>query len=164
MAFKFNPFSGTFDVVSSLADLGITATATELNYVDGVTSAIQTQLAGKAGVMTVQSLGSKSANFVFNPNSGLCGKVTVTAGVNVNITDWASATEAVFAELHVTANAVYTLTFYSGGTGTTVPLSSGLLMSTWATSGATNKVDVVPLYWDGVIWHVRPPYPDMRNA
>ena len=32
----------------SLSDLGVTATATELNYVDGVTSAIQTQLDGKA--------------------------------------------------------------------------------------------------------------------
>lgn len=31
----------------TLADLGITATATELNYVDGVTSAIQTQLDNK---------------------------------------------------------------------------------------------------------------------
>ena len=34
--------------VDSLSDLGITATATELNYVDGVTSNIQTQLDGKA--------------------------------------------------------------------------------------------------------------------
>ena len=33
--------------VDSLSDLGITATATELNYVDGVTSAIQTQLDNK---------------------------------------------------------------------------------------------------------------------
>ena len=39
--------SGTSGV-SSLTDLGVTATATELNYVDGVTSAIQTQLDGKA--------------------------------------------------------------------------------------------------------------------
>lgn len=35
--------------VSSLSDLSITATSTELNYVDGVTSAIQTQLDGKVG-------------------------------------------------------------------------------------------------------------------
>lgn len=34
--------------VSNLGDLGITATSTELNYVDGVTSSIQTQLNGKA--------------------------------------------------------------------------------------------------------------------
>lgn len=34
--------------VDSLSDLGVTATAAELNYVDGVTSNIQTQLNGKA--------------------------------------------------------------------------------------------------------------------
>jgi hypothetical protein len=34
--------------VTSLSDLSITATATELNYTDGVTSNIQTQLDGKA--------------------------------------------------------------------------------------------------------------------
>ena len=34
--------------VDSLSDLGITATATELNYMDGVTSNVQTQLNGKA--------------------------------------------------------------------------------------------------------------------
>lgn len=37
-----------FTPPSNLSDLGITATATELNYVDGVTSNIQTQLDGKA--------------------------------------------------------------------------------------------------------------------
>jgi hypothetical protein len=34
---------------TTLSDLGITATAAELNYVDGVTSAIQTQLDAKDG-------------------------------------------------------------------------------------------------------------------
>lgn len=34
--------------VDSLSDLGVTATATELNYMDGVTSNVQTQLDGKA--------------------------------------------------------------------------------------------------------------------
>lgn len=149
---------------STLASLGVSATAAEVNHTSGVTSNIQTQINSKSGKMGIQSIGSKSANFVFNPNDGLLGKVTVTNGLSINITNWASATEAVYAELHVTANAVYTLTFYSGGTGTTVPESSGLLISTWVTSGATNKKDVVPLFWDGTIWQIRPPYPDTRNA
>lgn len=46
--------SGTSGV-SSLTDLGVTATATELNYVDGVTSAIQTQLDGKASSSHTQA-------------------------------------------------------------------------------------------------------------
>lgn len=40
--------AGGFPAVTSLADLSVTATATELNYVDGVTSPIQTQLDEKA--------------------------------------------------------------------------------------------------------------------
>ena len=48
--------------VDSLSDLGITATATELNYVDGVTSNIQTQLDGKsASGHTHNYAGSSSA-------------------------------------------------------------------------------------------------------
>ena len=39
--------AGGHPLATSLADLGVTATATELNYVDGVTSAIQTQLDAK---------------------------------------------------------------------------------------------------------------------
>jgi hypothetical protein len=41
--------------VSSLGDLGITATSTELNYVDGVTSSIQTQLNGKISEVTTSN-------------------------------------------------------------------------------------------------------------
>lgn len=40
--------------VDSLSDLGITATATELNYVDGVTSNVQTQLNTKLGKTTYE--------------------------------------------------------------------------------------------------------------
>jgi len=39
---------GGIGSVSSLSDLSITSTATELNYVSGVTSSIQTQLNTKA--------------------------------------------------------------------------------------------------------------------
>ena len=41
--------AGGFPLVRQLSDLSVTATATELNYVDGVTSAIQTQLDAKLG-------------------------------------------------------------------------------------------------------------------
>ena len=43
-------------IVSDLSDLSITATATELNYVDGVTSNIQTQLDAKGTVSTLADL------------------------------------------------------------------------------------------------------------
>ena len=39
--------AGGFPLARQLSDLGVTATSVELNYVDGVTSAIQTQLDAK---------------------------------------------------------------------------------------------------------------------
>ena len=42
-----NNLSDLVDAAAALANLGVTATAAELNYVDGVTSAIQTQLDAK---------------------------------------------------------------------------------------------------------------------
>ena len=59
--------------ISSLSDLGLTATAAELNYVDGVTSNIQTQLNGKAAsshgnhVPTTQT--ADNATFLRNDNT-----------------------------------------------------------------------------------------------
>ena len=47
--------------VGSLTDLGVTATAAELNYVDGVTSNIQTQLNGKLPVFTQSSYNANTA-------------------------------------------------------------------------------------------------------
>jgi hypothetical protein len=44
------------DKVESLSDLGLTASSTELNYVDGVTSSIQTQLDAKEAAGTAVAL------------------------------------------------------------------------------------------------------------
>jgi len=40
------------NATTSLSDLGVTATATEINYVDGVTSNVQTQIDGKQNPLT----------------------------------------------------------------------------------------------------------------
>ena len=56
---------GSFGITATAAELnkldGVTATATELNYVDGVTSSIQTQLNGKAASSHSHSVASTSA-------------------------------------------------------------------------------------------------------
>lgn len=55
--------AGYLTAHQSLSDLGLTATATELNYVDGVTSNIQTQLNEKQPTLTIDtSLSSSSVN------------------------------------------------------------------------------------------------------
>ena len=82
---------------SSLSDLGITATATELNYVDGVTSNIQTQLngklstTGKAASATVADSASSVAweNItgkppIINPGDSGVGRIKVTYDELIN--------------------------------------------------------------------------------
>ena len=65
--------------VPTLANLGVSASAAELNYVKGVTSAIQTQLNGKVYVesKTAQIAGNATGTFTF---SGNVKAVVVSAG------------------------------------------------------------------------------------
>lgn len=68
-----------------MADLGITATTTELNYVDGVTSNIQTQINGKAPTShasTATTYGVSSAsNYGHAMASSTAPKANGTAAV-----------------------------------------------------------------------------------
>ena len=73
--------------VDSLSDLGITATATELNYVDGVTSNIQTQLDGKAASSHALSKGTDSTASKTLSFGGTFTAVTDTAVSGHKITD-----------------------------------------------------------------------------
>lgn len=78
--------------VNSLAELGITATEVELNYVVGVTSAIQTQLGGK-----VPTTGATTCSF--------------TAGTSGTGIDWSSNIKQ---ERTVAANTTFTFTATPG--------------------------------------------------
>ena len=78
---------------NALASLGVTATAAELNYVDGVTSAIQTQIdakgptgAGGDGVFfeNGQTV-TTSYTITTNKNAMSAGPVTINGGVSVTI-------------------------------------------------------------------------------
>ena len=90
----------------SLSDLGVTATAAELNYVDGVTSNIQTQLNGKAasshthttsqvsGLATVATSGSyddltnkpsiPAAYTLPTASASTLGGVKIGSGINIS--------------------------------------------------------------------------------
>jgi hypothetical protein len=71
LAVKTNNLSDLASAVTALTNLGLTATAAELNYSDGVTSAIQTQINGKEALPSL-----KSANY-----TAVAGDtVLVTAG------------------------------------------------------------------------------------
>lgn len=73
----------------SLSDLGITATATELNYVDGVTSNVQTQLDGKAptthnhNASNITS-GTLSSDRLPAATSSALGGVKIGSNINIS--------------------------------------------------------------------------------
>ena len=69
--------------VNSLGDLGLTATAAELNYVDGVTSAIQTQLNAKAALASPSFTGTPTASTAAVGNNST--QLATTAFVQANI-------------------------------------------------------------------------------
>ena len=67
---------------SILTAAGITATTTELNYVDGVTSAIQTQIDGKAGTASPTFTGTLAAAAITSTGVGVTGNITVSGTVD----------------------------------------------------------------------------------
>lgn len=69
--------TGATTAAGVLTNLGITATATELNYTDGVTSNIQTQLDAKSSASGVTTSGSGSAY-----TATVTGITALTAGVH----------------------------------------------------------------------------------
>lgn len=71
-----NGGTGATTAAGTLSNLGITATATELNYVDGVTSNVQTQLNAKAPI----------ANPSFTGNVKATGSITGTDLYATNVT------------------------------------------------------------------------------
>ena len=69
---------------SVLAAAGISATITEVNYIDGVTSAIQTQLNAKAGLNNTTFTGTTSATTVAASGDALVTGVLTTTAASVS--------------------------------------------------------------------------------
>lgn len=89
--------------VQDLSDLSITATATELNYVDGVTSAIQTQLDAKAPLASPTFTGTVTLPVAL---TGVIRTDSGVVSVDTDVTDIVSAASDIAAgkvELATTA-------------------------------------------------------------
>lgn len=109
----------------TLADISdITASATELNYTDGVTSAVQTQLNGKVSDTGDTMTGNLAITI---PNSGNALGLTVTQNDTTNNPKGISVTNA------GTGNAVYIDA--NGNTGTTASSSGALFLDNTGNTG-----------------------------
>ena len=127
---------------------GATLTTAELNYVDGVTSAIQTQLDTKAALTadqswsgsqrgTISDVGTKTANFDFDLNTANNFKMTIGADAKefgfTNITAGQSGTIEV-------VNGAYTLSYgaeihFVGGTAPVLTQSATSFLAYYCPSG-----------------------------
>jgi hypothetical protein len=100
---KSNPHGVT------LSQLGVNATATELNYVDGVTSSIQTQLDNKAPSTHthpyVSSMSVSGSTLKYTKGDGTTGSVTLpsggSGGTGGGVTSWNDLEDKPFGEVNV---------------------------------------------------------------
>ena len=122
----------SFGITATAAELnkldGVTATATELNYVDGVTSNIQTQLNGKLStsgtasaatkLATARSINGMSFDGTANRfNYGSCSTAAATAAKTVACTGFTLATGAEITVKFTVTNTAASPTLNVNGTG-----------------------------------------------
>ena len=124
--------------VDSLSDLGITATATELNYVNGVTSNIQDQLNGKQATITGGATTITGSNLTTNRAliSNGSGKVTVSAVTSTELGYLDGVTSAIQTQLNGKAASSHN---QAAGTITAGTLAGKVVANASAVATVTTK-------------------------
>jgi fructose-specific component phosphotransferase system IIB-like protein len=110
-----------------LTSLGVTATATELNFVDGVTSAIQTQLNGKQATITGAATTIDTENLTVSRAlvSDASGKIAVSAVTSTELGYLDGVTSNIQTQLDAkAANTTQVQATWEAGTGTTETIVS----------------------------------------
>lgn len=124
----------------SLSDLGVTATATELNYVDGVTSNVQTQLDGKASTIHVHPY-------------GVCNSGDFTKAKTVTVSNFSLVEGARVLVKFTYTNSTSSPTLNVNNTGAKPIIRYG--DTAIGTTAATNSWEagaIVPFTYDGTNW------------
>lgn len=120
---------------------GVTATTTELNYVDGVTSNIQTQLDSKA---------SSSHNHIYY---GVCSTAADAAAKTVTIDNFSLVTGAMVIVKFTNANSIASPTLNVNGTGAKPICRYGTTAASTGTSTTGWRAGAVQMFvYDGTSW------------
>lgn len=127
-----------------LTDFGITATATELNYVDGVTSNIQTQLNGKQATITGGASTIVTSNLAESRAliSDASGKVTVSPVTSTELGYLDGVTSSIQTQLNNKVSLVDGVLTLSGNssTGNVINLSNEGVQDLNIISGVSNNI------------------------
>lgn len=121
-----------------------TTTTTELNYVNGVTSAIQTQLSAKAANYAETDDGNSSTADTIDWSVGCAHKSTLTGNVTYTFTAPSQAGTPLVLRV-LTGAGSFTATWpatvkWSGGTGPTITTTA-------------SRMDLISFYWDGTNYY-----------
>lgn len=137
-----NAYSLAESKVGSLSDLGITATAKELNYVDGVTSSIQTQLDNKA---------ASDHNHLYY---GVCSTAADTVAKTVTVENFSSlVTGAMVIVKFTEANSASSPTLNVNSTGAKPICRYGTTAASTNTSTTGWRAGAVQIFvYDGTSW------------
>lgn len=109
----------------TLGAIAITATGTEINYLDGVTSSIQTQLDSKQETITGAATSIVSADLTASRAliSGLAGKVAASTVTSTELEYLSGVTSAIQTQINTKAN-IANPTFTGTVTGPTLRLTT----------------------------------------
>ena len=133
--------TGATTAAGALTKLGITATATELNYVDGVTSAIQTQLNGKLSTTgtAAKATADASGNTITSTYETKANAITglSASGKTITYTKGNGSTGTI-----TTQDTVYSLPTASSSTLGGIKVGSGLIISNGVLSASGGSAAV----------------------
>ena len=116
----------------SLSGTNVTATAAELNYVDGVTSAIQTQLDNKqaldADLTAIAALANTDGNFIVGNGSTWVAESGATARTSLGLGSMATQNSGSVSISGGTITGITDLAVADGGTGASTLTANNVLL------------------------------------
>jgi hypothetical protein len=139
--------TGASTAANALINLGLTATAAELNYTDGVTSAIQTQLDNKqpldAELTAIAALAVTDSNFIVGNGTTWVAESGATARTSLGLGSIATQASSAVAITGGTITGITDLAIADGGTGASTASAALINLGLTATATEINYTDGV---------------------